>query len=815
MKNLSFVTTTKKIRAAREIFTGIAKNSTHNQNGSDTIFPYFNQVLFRQQQHISCKRSLRQVHKTGSEDGLGWVMDSSLVQTAHSRISGLASVRSGRREKPAAPVAAPHDVDFRHLWRQLKTAGWTSKRPSGIQTDWTYTSAKGAVLVGERAVVEYAFQSGLLVEEQEGEEDGGEEHVGEEGGEGKHVGETGGDEEHVGEEGGDEEHVGETGGDEEHLSRNTIEQVFGPSSESEPELSQAAVARAFDLSPGDLEADDEQRDTAASLRLLSDASGLESEGEDERAVASPTAPPQRTRIPQKLNDDVNVLLDGERSSEYENLSSDESDSDGICDGDCDTGGDEFDEEDDELSDSDAAEMDEAFLASLHIGGDGGLSKAALKQRAAALRAMRWTPVSTAFETDTPSYPGLGADEARPVGELLDVWRSPRLTLLYFVPKTVWVSIARETNRYFLQRVGTRAENMAARQTGRHRETVAQISRRLKAAEKYGTHEILHVVGLLVARMLCPQKRGFAAHWSMVEEGAIPAGLFGSCVLWWTRSKSASWQVGLFQPSSHSTKAYFLPRPSATPRACSCLTSRTDTAPNCLCCATQRRRIATVYVGKRNNDGGDTGIDAKTGAAAVLRNLKTALTPQSRHNWHAVIIDRYYTSVPLAVELLKMRVYVVGTIMTNRLGFDKRIKSEHKTRPASIPRDSFLFTRSVDVPAMISCLWWDRKPVYYLRTGSVMTPSTIERKVKRVGAIQVGCPQSVKDYQNWMGGVDRHDQLRLQSYSLQMSTRFTKFYKGLFLGSLDLALVNAFLTHKEAAKIKGTVAMKRSEWFTVL
>ncbi|GMF45701.1 unnamed protein product [Phytophthora fragariaefolia] len=310
------------------------------KNGSDTIFPYFNQVLFRQQQHISCERSLRQVHKTGSEDGLGWVMDSSLVQTAHSRISGLASMRSGRREKPAAPVAAPHDVDFRHLWRQLKAAGWTSKRPSGIQTDWTYNSAKGAVLVGERAVVEYAFQSGLLVEE----------HVGEEGGEGKHVGETGGDEEHVGEEGGDEEHVGETGGDEEHvgeeggggnhvgeeggggggddavirpsqidtsvqLSLNTIEQVFGPSSEFEPELSQAAVARAFDLSPGDLEADDEQRDAAASLRLLSDASGLESEGEDERAVASPTAPPQRTRIPQKLNDDVNVLLDGERSSE--------------------------------------------------------------------------------------------------------------------------------------------------------------------------------------------------------------------------------------------------------------------------------------------------------------------------------------------------------------------------------------------------------------------------------------------------------------------------------------------------------------------
>ncbi|GMF38049.1 unnamed protein product [Phytophthora fragariaefolia] len=140
---------------------------------------------------------------------------------------------------------------------------------------------------------------------------------------------------------------------------------------------------------------------------------------------------------------------------------------------------------------------------------------------------------------------------------------------------------------------------------------------------------------------------------------------------------------------------------------------------------------------------------------------------------------------------------------------------HKTRPASIPRGSFLFSRSATVPAMIPCLWWDRKPVYHLCTGSVMTASTIERKIKRVGALQVGCPQSLHDYRSWIGGVDRHDQLRLQSYSLQMSTRFTKCCKALFLGFLDLALVNAFLSHKEAAKIKGTVAMPRTEWFAVL
>ncbi|GMF53526.1 unnamed protein product [Phytophthora fragariaefolia] len=349
-------------------------------------------------------------------------------------------------------------------------------------------------------------------------------------------------------------------------------------------------------------------------------------------------------------------------------------------------------------------------------------------------------------------------------------------------------------------------------------------------------------------MLCPQKRSFAAHWSMVEEGAIPAGVFGRYMtrdrcqnilrdlhfvdntadhgrdkLWKLRPVVDKIQerflAGWSLPAVFSFDEGVLPATSkrnTTRMFMSDKPHRYGSKLFMLCDAkTAYCHRFEVYVGKRNYDGGDTGIDAKTGAAAVLRNLKTALTPQSRHNWHAVIIDRYYTSVLLSVELLKMRVDVVGTIMTNRLVFDKRIKSDHKTRPTSIPRGSFLFTRSVDVPAMISCLWWDRKPVNYLCTGSVMTSSTIERKVKRVGAIQVGCLQSVKDYQNWMGGVDRHDQLRLQSYSLQMSTRFTKYNKGLFLGFLDLALVNAFLTHKEAAEIKGTVAMKRSEWFTVL
>ncbi|POM64840.1 Hypothetical protein PHPALM_19588 [Phytophthora palmivora] len=355
--------------------------------------------------------------------------------------------------------------------------------------------------------------------------------------------------------------------------------------------------------------------------------------------------------------------------------------------------------------------------------------------------------------------------------------------------------------------------MAMWQTGRHRESAVQITRRLKATQ--------------LARMLCPQKRRFSAHLSMDEDGAIPVGRFGRymtrkrCHRIMHHGRDKLWKLRPVKDTIQERflVAWHLPAVFSFGEGVLPATSMRDTT--CLLMADMPHRYGSklfilyeVYVGKRNNiDGDDKGTDFKAGPAAVVRNLKCALTLKSRHNWHAVAIDRYYSSVLLAVGTLKMDINVVGAITTNRLGFNKSIKLDSKPRPESIPRGSFVFSRSV--PTMISFLWWDRKPCFYLCTGFMMTVSTIERKLKRVGALQIKFPKAVNDYQNWIGGVDRGDQLRLQRYSLKMSTRFTKYYKGLLLGLLDLALVSGYLSHKEAARIKDTVTMKRLEWFSVL
>ncbi|ETP31807.1 hypothetical protein F442_19353 [Phytophthora nicotianae P10297] len=51
----------------------------------------------------------------------------------------------------------------------------------------------------------------------------------------------------------------------------------------------------------------------------------------------------------------------------------------------------------------------------------------------------------------------------------------------------------------------------------------------------------------------------------------------------------------------------------------------------------------------------------------------------------------------------------------------------------------------------------------------------------------------------MGGVDVHDQLRLQRYSVQRSIKYRKYYKSLFLGLVDLGITNGFIVHRAYCK----------------
>ncbi|POM71409.1 Hypothetical protein PHPALM_12035 [Phytophthora palmivora] len=135
-------------------------------------------------------------------------------------------------------------------------------------------------------------------------------------------------------------------------------------------------------------------------------------------------------------------------------------------------------------------------------------------------------------------------------------------------------------------------------------------------------------------------------------------------------------------------------------------------------------------------------------------------------------------------------------MTKCLGNDNNVKEKRKTRPTSIPRGTPM-------------------PVYCLGKSAVISESSIGLNIKQVDSITVSWPKPVTDYEAWTGEVDAHNQLRLQGCSLQTSTKFTKYHKSLLLDFIDLAQVNASISHKKVEVMAGKNVENHGEWYAIL
>ncbi|KAE9108765.1 hypothetical protein PF010_g11781 [Phytophthora fragariae] len=100
-------------------------------------------------------------------------------------------------------------------------------------------------------------------------------------------------------------------------------------------------------------------------------------------------------------------------------------------------------------------------------------------------------------------------------------------------------------------------------------------------------------------------------------------------------------------------------------------------------------------------------DPNSGPAAVVRNLHEVLPAPQDGVFHAVVTDRFYTSVQLALQLLSRNVYTVGTIQTNKQGFPPAIKAEYENHPPHIPRGTTRMAAAKCYPPLTALLWWDR------------------------------------------------------------------------------------------------------------
>ncbi|KAK1946546.1 hypothetical protein P3T76_002099 [Phytophthora citrophthora] len=134
--------------------------------------------------------------------------------------------------------------------------------------------------------------------------------------------------------------------------------------------------------------------------------------------------------------------------------------------------------------------------------------------------------SSSIPVQNESYPGLFQGEYGPTEAEIEEAESPIQP--FFLPPRLWLRIASESNKYYQQHLNERVDRMYSKKEAQDPDATREdvMLQETKRHKKIKPEEILHCIGLLVVRMLCPRKNRFADHWANSAEGAVPKGTFG-------------------------------------------------------------------------------------------------------------------------------------------------------------------------------------------------------------------------------------------------------------------------------------------------
>ena len=152
--------------------------------------------------------------------------------------------------------------------------------------------------------------------------------------------------------------------------------------------------------------------------------------------------------------------------------------------------------------------------------------------------------------------------------------------------------------------------------------------------------------------------------------------------------------------------------------------------------------------------------------------------------HKLFVDKFYTSVPLFLELLDNGTYATGTVVANHKYLPEGLKAERN----QLQIGSYRFATS---EKMTACIWRDRRDVLMLTTMHNMSVTTVLKRPKgERDKRPLSCPTCIADYNQHMGGVDLRDQ-QLSYYSLTQR-RTLKWWKKVFWHLIDITVVNSWI-----------------------
>ena len=206
----------------------------------------------------------------------------------------------------------------------------------------------------------------------------------------------------------------------------------------------------------------------------------------------------------------------------------------------------------------------------------------------------------------------------------------------------------------------------------------------------------------------------------------------------------------------------------------------------------------VYTGKVSANSDEDGLGSR-----VVKAMTEPLLGRGNH----IYMDNFFSRTSLAVYLKQKNTYTIGIVRTSSKGWPTELKNTQALN-REIQCGEF---KSATTSDGIQCIVWkDKKCVSFINT--ICNPeelAQVSRRNKDGTRAQVACPQSVKLYNAYMGGVDLFDSQR-KSYS--SSRKSKKWWLRLFYFLLEATVVNSYILYKET---QGTPALTLKEFILEL
>ena len=179
----------------------------------------------------------------------------------------------------------------------------------------------------------------------------------------------------------------------------------------------------------------------------------------------------------------------------------------------------------------------------------------------------------------------------------------------------------------------------------------------------------------------------------------------------------------------------------------------------------------------------SGVEHNLGEEVIL-SLSTRLEGTNCE----LYFDNFFTSPTLIDILFKNGIYATGNVRTSRKQMP-RLPDDKQ-----MARGDYHFEYAENVAAV---KWFDNRGVTLLssNTDGVSAMSSVKRRQKGAATkIQIPCPELVKSYNAYMGGVDLLDQ-RTAAYRLDRKSTM-RSYPRIFFDLMDISMVNAYLAYSK-------------------